>query len=125
MGYGSEEIKVTVDKGELLERLKMNREQHLALYTEAQGNYRKIVTAEVQRRLLIIESGGDIDLNFVEFVKPVSFEDDFNTAIGMLEWHTDSEISLTREDFMKYVENNWEWKTRFQNFTVGYTTSAA
>ncbi len=121
----NDEFKVTVSKDDLLSTLQANRDEHEKEFTEADAAYRKVVAKELQRRLLLVESGAEFDLFFRDLVQPKSHVDDFDTAIEMLEWHRQSDITLSREEFKKYVRNEWDWLENFKALHAGYTTAAS
>lgn len=120
----STEMTVTVDKTELLGILRTNREQHVTAYAEAEAAYRALIVKEMRKRANGIDKGGEINTSFFQFKEPEEFTDDFDSAIKMLEWHQGNTLDLSREQFDKYVLNNWEWTNRWQTVVGSYTTSA-
>lgn len=116
-----DEMTVSVEKKALMEKLLENRLDHEGQYNEAMDKYRQAVVDEMNRRILEIQAGGDVDTNFHKIVRPESYVDDYTTAIEMLRWHQSDVITLTRNEFKQYVLNEWDWQHSFARTTGSYT----
>lgn len=110
---------ITVNKDELLIKLRANRENHVAEYEEAKANYRDKVVAALKERAMDIQKGGDVNIRF-DLPEPRSFADQYDDAIAMLEWHQDDEIDLDHGEFQQFVQNQWHWSQQFAGVTQQY-----
>lgn len=113
---------ITVDKAQLLATLKENRKKHVKEFKEAKANYLKIVAKELAKRLKKVESGKKFHLNFTGLYEPQSHTEDFDRAIGMVEWEQADSIKLSQEDFTRYIQDDWEWKAHFRRMSETYAT---
>lgn len=110
-------IKVAVS--DLLQQLKINRDKHIKEYNEAMIGYREALVEEIRRKLELAEKGQDVD-HTLKTVRPNSFEQYYNEAIGMMEWSIETEVELDRADFKQYVQDEWGWKNQFSLTTSMY-----
>lgn len=110
---------ITVRKGQLLETIRANRDEHRQQFLTAQKKYREKVIEELDVRLEQARTGGRINLGFA-LPEPVDYTDAYDTAIGMLEWEIGDEVTLEEEDFKRYVLNKWEWARAFAASTKAY-----
>lgn len=115
---------IKVDKQELLDTLKANREIHIKDFLEAQAKYRREAIDEIAEMLkeakkANLGKGHKIRRN-ITAVEPQSFEASYNTAIKMLEMSIDETIELSQQEFQQYVEDNWSWRGVFASTTMSY-----
>jgi hypothetical protein len=118
-----QDLIVTVNKAELLEKIKANREQHRAIFEEAVEGYREAaikVLNEATERLL---SGKVIQVYF-GLNKPKDHTGDYDNVIAMLEMHTDATLRIGQKEFAQYVRDDWEWKRHFLGTTAQYSSTA-
>jgi hypothetical protein len=111
---------IVVEKSDLIERLKQNRDEHRAIFERAQSVYREKVIEELDRALDDAKNGRKI-LRFLNLPEPEDHTREFDTAIQMLEWDTSGTVELTRRDFARYVQNEWEWRASFSANTESYS----
>jgi hypothetical protein len=136
---------VYVEKSQLLEIVKKNKEKHdiiysgaLEGYNAAVNNYLKKVESETERiKNLAIEyskaesHGKVFDKTGLYLIRcdipssPVSYAFDYEKTIKKLELSTAEKISLMDNEFNQYVMNNWSWKTSFLASNVGYCSGFA
>lgn len=111
---------ITVEKNDLLHTLRENRKRHKAQYEQARDGYRQKVGDELAKRLEQVRAGKPIDLAF-RLPEPRDHTADYDRAILMLEWDTDTEVSLDHQEFQTYVQDDWTWKRDFAatNSTYG------
>jgi hypothetical protein len=121
------DFKVTVNKNELLAKLKVNRENHLKIYNEAVTGFRKAVIEELDKALGAAKTGKLfvrlVDLQ-VNLNAPVDQTADYDRVIGMLEMSTNTEIELHEEEFNCYVLDKWRWRHSFLASNAGYSEAA-
>jgi hypothetical protein len=116
-------LQVTVPTGDLIIRLKENREKHTADYKEAVDGYRRKAINLLQRKLREVEES--LDLNKVPEVDvvlhhPVSYENSYTSVIGMLEMHTGDSITIDAGVYNCYVQDKWDWTGSFKRMSESY-----
>jgi hypothetical protein len=114
---------VVIEKSRLLERLKQNRETHKAAFEQAWEGFRERAIQNFEQRLKAAKDarrGQQIEL-WVNLDVPREHTADYDTAIEMLEWHTEDEIELTYDDFRHYVQDEWHWKGEFVALSAAYS----
>ncbi len=109
---------IEVAKEMLLTKLKENREKHIAEYNEAREAFH-VQAAQALRDLADKVAKGDTCLH-VQLPLPTSHEDDYDTAIGMLEWETRDKVTVTTEEFESYVMDKWDWQKAFASTVSNY-----
>ena len=117
-------FEIKVSKRILLERLHNNRNMHVSIYAEACKEYKKFCLCTLRERSEDIEEGlltAIKEFLSFDYNHPVSYEDEYNEAIGMLEMSLDEEITITNEQYQKWVKDNWEWKYRWKSNTLPYS----
>ncbi len=117
-------MELTFKREEILERLRVNREEHVKIVREAQDGYRD------QWRELLVEALEQLDAGksiqpVLSLQVPENHIDDFNRAIEMFEMATDEEVCLEEGEFQMYVRNKWRWQTHFLASNSAYSVSAS
>ena len=114
---------ITVNKQNLIETLRGNRDQHRDIFEQAQVVYRAKVIEELDRALDDAKNGRKV-IRFINLPEPEDHTADFDTAIDMLEWDTADTVTLDRRDFKRFVQNKWEWEASFAGTTMTYAAEA-
>jgi hypothetical protein len=114
--------KITVQKAELLEKLRANRTDHRSIFEEAMDGFAREVTAELQNALDNIRAGRRRDVRVYRSV-PRDHTGDYDRAIAMIEMSIGSTIVLTENDFAQYVMDDWGWQDQFLSNTYGSKTA--
>ena len=110
---------ITVDKADLIAKIRANRDEHRSMFIKAQERYRDAMIAELDRALEEAREGKKIRRSFALPV-PEDHTDEFNTAIEMLEWEQGDSVQLDHLDFQRYVQNRWQWAASFAANTQSY-----
>lgn len=111
---------INVNKDQLLETLKSNRDKHSKEVAELREDYRKQIVAAGEEYLTKVKKHSEKDKierwnQSPEFIPwPEDHTDEYDRAIEMLRWHTGSEIDLTEAEFSQFVQDDWEWRTKFE-----------
>lgn len=116
--------KITVNKAELMEKLKKNREEHREIFLEALDGFRKKAIQMLEERLTLAKAGKYFDL-YLHIVQPVDQTKDYDRAIKMLEMSIDASVELSERDFQQYVLDDWSWKDQFLTSNSLYSGKAA
>lgn len=118
---------VTVNKNQLIEILKKNRDLHVKKYLEACESYKLDALEEIEATfeslrefVTTLKKGQTAHVAYPPFrvQYPISYEDSYTDAIGMLTMHVDETIELDSHEYQKYCKDDWEWKDSFTR-TVG------
>jgi len=103
-------IKVTVDKNILLERLVNNRAAHKKVYEKAlniwQNDLEKCLKTIVPSKVASWPHLIDDLRNSL----PVSYIKDYDEAIDMFELSVDKTITLEHSSFVKFCRDEWNWR---------------
>lgn len=113
--------KVRLSKDDLLTKVIANRKQHVEDYAEALDGYKEAFSQALEEKIVSLENGEVPDQYFRELPVPTHHEDDYDHVIAMLGFSLDDEIELTREEFAKYVMDDWGWKQNFTSNVGMYT----
>ena len=117
------EIKTTKDK--LLAKLNENLTNHIKIYEEAKVGYAKNAKKLLKGKLKEIEvSTAPVRLSF-DLKVPENHEKEYRQAISMVEWSDNPEITLTAEQFRKFVLDDWDWSRLFFASNAVYSSTAA
>lgn len=115
---------VKVKKNRLLEALRINKENHLKIFNEAQVGYRKRVIQELDDMAKKARAGERVP-TFWQLAAPVNQTPEYERAILMLEMSVDEEVTLTQQEFQCYVMDRWAWRQKFLEDNSVYSVTAA
>lgn len=121
--YSEVELKVKVEKNELIKVLTENRQKHSHNYDKAKIGFRKLLIAELKSKLEAAESDKIVTLTF-ENHKPESHLEDYDDILGMLELATDTEIELSHIQYKQYVKDEWDWARQWSTSNATYLSAA-
>lgn len=143
-----EKRKITVNRLQLVEVLKSNKERHIATYEEALKGYKEEALAklehdaEVARQVLEktvkkvrseleefdpdkIGMFGDSFILIKQVVMnlplPRCYAAEYDAAIAMAAWDTRDELELSFAEFQCFVRDEWDWKGSFEAVVKNYT----
>jgi len=111
---------VTVNKAELLEKVKENRSKHRQIFEDAQIKYRELVIEELDLMLKDAKKGRKIK-RWIGLPEPEDHTDDYDRVVRMLEMSVDENVTLRAVEFDNYVMDQWGWNASFAANTVSYT----
>lgn len=105
---------VQVSKRHLLEKLIENKAKHVETYTEAVEGWTKDIQASAAA---VKDAPFDDDLFTVFYrkrvAKPVSYEEQYDTAIMQMEMEIREVLELDLTEFQQLVCDNWTWSRNF------------
>ena len=116
---------ITVGKAELLETLRVNRDNHKAEYDKAVEVYteRFVQNAKDYAKDAVKRAArGEKFASLAWLPVPEEHTEDFDRAIQMLEWHQGETIELSTYDFAQYVQGDWGWAKSFTTNTLSYSS---
>lgn len=107
--------RVLLDRNELLEIVRENREKHVVAYKEAVADYKKAVINVAKENLALARTGRLEEIARMKDApsSPVSYEDSYGRAIRMLELSVEDQIELEEQIFNQLVLDEWHWKHSF------------
>jgi hypothetical protein len=114
----------TVKKDELLAKVRENRENHQRLSREAAGGYRATLLDALETAVVTLKDGKNVDGNHISGLlhdQPQDHTKDYDRVIGMLEMHTEDQVTLDARDFGRYVQDDWEWKDQWLASNASYS----
>lgn len=104
---------VVVKKDDLLAKVKENKEKHVNEAKIALDDYNLVAKNLLLERIELANKGeADVDLRF-NLAKPVSYQNEYERAIEMLEMTTHDKVTLSVQQFDQYVRDRWGWKESF------------
>jgi hypothetical protein len=142
---------VRVNRVQLWEMLKKNREKHLAVFTEAMAGYKEMALSKIEEAFTGLEERlakkkADVVAHIESFTpekaaafsdwfvileqiavslkKPVSYVDAYDVAIDIAYYDTRDELELTGAEFQCFVRDVWDWSTEFETTNFAYTKKA-
>lgn len=114
-------ITVFCNVQEVLKKLQENKAEHIKLVRESKQGY-LIKAEEVLNKKLNKIKNGEVSALHFSLLVPKDYTSEYNTAIGMLEMHTEDDIALSASDFKQFVQNEWDWVSTFVLSNSMYST---
>jgi hypothetical protein len=105
--YVSMEVSCSTEK--VLEILRTNRQKHIELVQDSKLGYLKLAKQALIAKLEDIQAGKVVELSF-RLPLPKDYTYEYDTAIHMLEMHTDTTVTLGSEAVKCLIENQWNWR---------------
>lgn len=114
---------VKVNRIELLDVVKKNRDNHRKIFEEAVVGYREQAIKELGAHLKEARAGGRIRRT-VTLVQPIDQTIEYDRAIKMLEMSVDDTVTLDEHTFQCLVMDDWGWKKTFLSANAMYSKTA-
>jgi len=114
---------ITVDKGELLERLEENRSKHRKVFEAALKGYREKAIEELEYRISRLRKGKLPELH-ISLTVPQDHTRDYDRVITMVTMHQGESFTLDESSFQSYVMDDWRWKREWVLSNSGYAHEA-
>jgi len=101
---------VTVNKKDLLEKLKENRKLHKKLVWEAQEGFKIAAKKKLEQLLEKVNKNEMVDFRkLYELDQPMDQTKEYDRAIEMLEMEVNETVVVTANEFRSFVQDNWDW----------------
>jgi hypothetical protein len=110
---------VTVDRHELIARVRANRDAHRAVFEHALDGYRQRLIDELERRVRDLRKGRWVKQH-IGLPEPEDHTDDYDRVLAMAEMSVDDTLELDESEFAMYVMDQWRWKQSFTDSTDLY-----
>ena len=106
---------VKVNRLELLDIVRANKDKHVTEFNESVVDYKAAVIKIAESNLALVQTG---DLDKIAKTKsmpskPVSYESNYTRAIRMLELSVEETIDVEEDVFNQLVLDEWAWKNQF------------
>lgn len=111
---------VTIDKERLRTTLEENLAKHETEYAETYAGWQEAVLTELRRLAREFKKDPKGTRLYVNLPAPENHAHDYRETLSMLEWEQKDSVELDREDFARYVNDEWEWKDRFLTASATY-----
>lgn len=115
---------VKVDRLELLEIVRANKEKHIKEFTESVKDY-KLAVLKVTKENYDLAKTKNLDkIAEIESIphRPSSYETNYTRAIRMLELSVEDTIDVEQDVFNQLVLDEWDWKHSFLAASTMYKT---
>lgn len=140
----STERTTLVDTKTLIEKLKINRANHIKEYNEAVEGYletareklneqyekakQEVEKAFSRTREEIVRFDPEKAEDTIVFCRAIQFSltaprnfiDAYDQAIEMMEWETREKVELNSTEFRCFIMNKWDWMEEFQSVSAMY-----
>ena len=115
---------VKINRIELLNIVRANKETHIKDAKEAVEDYKKAVLKLTKENLELAETGDLVSIAKFRGMptKPMSYETAYTRAIRMLELSVDEVIEVVEDVFNQLVLDEWSWKNSFTASNSLYKT---
>lgn len=129
---------IKVEKSRLIARLQQNLIKHKADYEEAVVGFKSARLKALTKLEETTSAGVDKGLDFGKSEKnaifkaysaysnlpvPKDHSQAYEQALGLMEWSLDDEIEISIGDFERFINDNWDWKGRFNETVTSYKNS--
>lgn len=97
---------ITVNKADLIAKIKENKEAHIVAYDKAVIAYKTVALKQLNEQIKEVNEGGlkaRLDLT-----TPVNNVDNYDKIINMFEWEEEDKVELSQNEFNEYVEDETE-----------------
>lgn len=115
-------MNVVVNKTELLNVLRENRDAHRAIFLEALEAYKEKSIELLEKQIQNLEKG-KFPIRYSNLLIPEDHTEDYNRIISMLQMDIRKEFKLEENDYASYVLDDWQWKAAWLSNTLSYTSS--
>ena len=117
--------KIKVNKNQLIEILKKNKEEHASIYSVAYEKYRQRIISSLKEHIQAAENSKNKKIKFrFNLTEPQNYIDEYNRAIQMLEMSVDEVVELTEQEFTNFVQDEWSWSNAWANSNSEYCQNA-
>lgn len=111
-----------VNRRELVEVLRSNRDKHRGIYKEALVAYKAAVIAETTRQLDEFSAGKIVRIA-INLPVPEDHTEDYDAVIGLMELSAEETVTLNTDDYACYYLDQWQWRRAWLANTSSYTGS--
>jgi hypothetical protein len=118
------EMKSTIEKEVLLEKLRENRERHRTVFLEALKGYREHAEKVLAEHIASLKDGRSPEIR-ISISRPEDHTQDYDRVIGMVELDQGVYFTLDEHAYAEYMMDDWVWKRQWLKMSSGYAPEAA
>lgn len=119
-------IKGKYMRTELINKLKIHRQNHVAEYDTALIKYREEVLKQVIKMLEVAETQNFNEFNErVTLSAPINVEEEYTKLITVFEYMTDEFVELEFDEATKLLTDTWDWAISAKMTNMMYSAGAA
>lgn len=113
---------VKLNKNELLDIVRKNKDKHVAEYKESVQDYCDAALKIAQANLKLAKTGEMSKIGEMQDMprEPTTYETSYTRAVRMLELSVDEVIELDETTFNQLVLDEWSWKSSFTQTSTFY-----
>jgi len=116
MRHGNRSI--TVNKKELIVKIKENKKKHIEEYEKAIIAYKEEALKQLRTQLERVEEGAlDADL---DLITPINNADNYEKILEMFTWEIADEVVLEQDEFQEYVQDTTDFAVRARMSNTAY-----
>ena len=105
MTHGNRTIEVK--KTELIDQIKLNKENHVKEYAKAVVAYKEEALKQLAAQINRVEDGSiDAKLNLIT---PVDNSENYDSIIEMFDWEVKDFVELRQDEFKEYVQDKTDF----------------
>lgn len=105
---------VRVNRTDLINKLLENKSKHVQEFREVYELFRDKAIRQMERNLELARDTNATNVVLsISLATPVSHEQDYDDALGLLQMGTDETVELDMESYRQYIQDNWVWKRSF------------
>lgn len=112
---------VKLERKVLLAKVRANRAAHKKEYDEAMVGYREEVIKVAKAQLAKAMERENVD-KYSWPNQPKEYLREYDRVIAMCEASVDDHITLSANDFGRYMMDDWEWSDSFKAGTSSYSS---
>lgn len=119
------DLRVEVDRTELLSTLKKNLNEHSEVAGKARESFQSTLVQFLEKVLETAKKGKDISDMYIDLPrKPYNHIEEYERIIGMVELATTEKVWLSAKDYKHFFMDEWSWKEGFMRSSIsaGYKT---
>ena len=113
---------IRAKKSDLVTILRRNRTLHEETFAAAILGYTAEATEKLRRKIQSVLSDPEGTNLYFSIEKPINSIAEYDRAIRMLDMEIEDTVTLSQDEFARYVDNDWEWSSTFQRVSNNYTT---
>ena len=117
------EMLITVNKQELLTRMRENRDKHRKVFLDALAGYRAEALTVLEEQVASLRDGKTPEIRFT-LSRPADHTRDYDRVIGMLDMDKGSEFTLDEQTYAQYVDDDWAWKRQWLKMSNRYASAS-
>lgn len=111
---------IKVDKSKLIEKIKLNKQNHIAEYNQAVLDYRAEAEKQLKEQMEAL-AAGSLKIK-IQLVTPVNEEAEYDKLLQMFDWEVESLVELSQGEFNEYIldETPFALQAKMSNSTYSH-----